>query len=405
MNSEISNPVFEASPSARSDLTDRQLAALDMLLTGASYTAVSTALHIDPKTLYRWRTTDSLFRQTLDQRRRDLFEDTADRFRVNLSSALDVLERQLQDPYVPTSFRAARATLALAQIGKLLHAKPESSHPNPAPHPSMFDVQSSMFDVPAAPPRTQGAPAPLDIPQCPDKNAPSEPAGAVSTSLPTEVPMQVLMNTGGVASTNCCLIADEVAKVAVLFDAPDHTASPLLDEAQKRGWTVTGLWLTHGHFDHLADHAEVTRRFPDAKLLIHKLDEPKLQHPDLQTRLFGLPFTIPARSADAHVADGQRLRIGSIDVQVIHTPGHSPGSVVYYIPQEKLLIGGDLIIGGSVGRTDLPDSDPEQLQASIRKVMQLPPETTLLGGHGAVTTLANERRDNSFVQQALTPSE
>src|SRR5271167_4835449 len=99
--------------------------------------------------------------------------------------------------------------------------------------------------------------------------------------------MIVLTNTGGVAMTNCYLIADELAKVAVLFDAPDHTAAPLLDEAAKRGWDVTGLWLTHGHFDHFADHAVVKERFPKARILLHALDAPKVKDPDAQTRMFG----------------------------------------------------------------------------------------------------------------------
>ena len=213
--------------------------------------------------------------------------------------------------------------------------------------------------------------------------------------------MQILMNTGGVASTNCFLIADEQAREAVLFDAPDHTVGPLLDEATRRGWNVIGLWLTHGHFDHLADHAEVTARFPEARVLIHQLDEPKLQHPAIQTQMFQLPFQIPARSADGYVEDDQQLTIGSIQVRVIHTPGHAPGHVAYHLPNDKVLIGGDLIIGGSVGRTDLPESDHAQLEASIRRVMELPPETQLLGGHGPATTLANERRDNPYVRQAL----
>ena len=201
--------------------------------------------------------------------------------------------------------------------------------------------------------------------------------------------------------TNCFLIADETAKQAVLFDAPDHTTGPLLDEVTKRGWNLIGLWLTHGHFDHFADHAVVKQRFPGAKVLLHALEEAKAQHPDLQTRMFGLPFSIPPVKADGHVTDNQTLKIGSIEVTVIHTPGHAPGHVVYYLPKEQVLVGGDLIIGGSVGRTDLPDSNHRQLEASIRRVMELPGATKLLGGHGPATTLAEERQRNPYVQEAL----
>jgi len=217
--------------------------------------------------------------------------------------------------------------------------------------------------------------------------------------------MIVLTNSGGVAMTNCFLIADESVKKAVLFDAPDHTTEPLLDEVSKRGWDLIGLWLTHGHFDHFADHAIVRKRFPSAQILLHKLEDAKVRQPDLQTRMFGLPFAIPPLKVDAYVQDNQRLQLGKLDVTVMHTPGHAPGHVAYHFPKEQLLVGGDLIIGGSVGRTDLPDSDHIQLGDSIRRVMALPDATRLLGGHGEATTLGQERKQNWFVSEALGLSE
>jgi hydroxyacylglutathione hydrolase len=213
--------------------------------------------------------------------------------------------------------------------------------------------------------------------------------------------MIVSMNTGGVAMTNCYLVADETTMKAVIFDAPDHTVAPLLEEAAKRGWEVIGLWLTHGHFDHYADHAEVKRRFPKAQILIHELDAAKAKNPERQIRMFGLPFAIPPVHADAFVVDKQVLQFGSAEVHVIHTPGHAPGHVCYHLPAAKLLIGGDLIIGGSVGRTDLPDSNHAALEDSVRRIMQLPGETQLLGGHGEVSTLDEEREHNPFVAGML----
>ncbi len=213
--------------------------------------------------------------------------------------------------------------------------------------------------------------------------------------------MLVLTNTGGIAATNCFLIADETTKQAVIFDAPDHPVGRLLMEASRQGWEVTGLWLTHGHFDHFADHGEVKSKFPGARILIHKEDELKARHPEVQTRLFGLPLVIQPLRADAYVTDEQLLRIGNIPVTVIHTPGHSPGHVCYHLQSEQMLIGGDLIIGGSVGRTDLPDSNHSKLEASIRRVMQLSPATRLLGGHGEPTTLGYEREHNPFVQEIV----
>ena len=181
--------------------------------------------------------------------------------------------------------------------------------------------------------------------------------------------MQILTNTGGIAATNCYLIADADRGKAVLFDAPDHTTAPLLQEAEKRNWEIVGLWLTHGHFDHVADHAVVTKRFPKARVLIHRLDEPKLIDPT--TRMFSLPFVIPPLRADKYVEDGQALKIGALEVIAIHTPGHSPGHVAYHFPRQNILIGGDLIMMNSVGRTDFPDSNFGQLQESLRRVMKL----------------------------------
>lgn len=211
--------------------------------------------------------------------------------------------------------------------------------------------------------------------------------------------MIILTHGGGIASTNCFAIADETTGQAVLFDAPDHTVEPLLDELQKRNLKVVGLWLTHGHFDHVADHEVVTRRFPEARVLIHPLDEPKLQNP--RATMFALPFVIPPRSADGHVHDGDTLRFGPFEVEVIHTPGHAPGHVMYYFAKEGILVGGDLIIMDAIGRTDLPDSDHAALERSVRRIMQLPDETKLLPGHGEVTTLGEQREVNRYVQQIL----
>jgi hydroxyacylglutathione hydrolase len=210
--------------------------------------------------------------------------------------------------------------------------------------------------------------------------------------------MQILTQTGGLFSTNCYLIADENSKQAVLFDAPDHTIAPLLEEVKNRGYDLIGLWLTHGHVDHIADHAAVTAAFSSAKLLMHNLDVPMLRNP---SAMFPLPFTIPPRDPDELIEDGRQLKIGSLTVEVIHTPGHSPGHVMYHFPNEKILVGGDLIICGAVGRTDLPLCNERHLIESIRKVMRLPGQTRLLPGHCAESTLDEERQNNAFVRAVL----
>ena len=210
--------------------------------------------------------------------------------------------------------------------------------------------------------------------------------------------MKIIGNTGGVFATTSYLVVDEPTKQAVVFDAPDHTTAPLLDLAQQNGWDVVGLWLTHGHIDHIADHAVVTGRFPSAKVLIHPSDEPKLQNP---RSMYALPFETAARSADGYLSDGQVLHIGPNPVRVIHTPGHSPGHVGFHLETEDVLIGGDLILMGAVGRTDFPDCSFTDLQASLRRVMQLPPRTQLLPGHGHPSTLADEAAENPYVREAI----
>lgn len=211
--------------------------------------------------------------------------------------------------------------------------------------------------------------------------------------------MQIAMAGGGIASTNCYLLADEDSKQAVIVDAPDNTVQNLLDHAKQSGWQVVALWLTHGHFDHIADHAVVTAAFPDAKVLIHTLDHHKLQNPG--SRMFVLPFTIPPRDADGLLEDGATVSVGTYHFKVIHTPGHSPGHVCFHCESENLLIGGDLIICGAVGRTDLPDANQSHLDESIRKIMKLPAETRLLPGHGDVGTLRDELTTNPYVRAAI----
>ena len=212
--------------------------------------------------------------------------------------------------------------------------------------------------------------------------------------------MKIIAHTGGIASTNCYLVIDDTTGDCVLFDAPDHTVSPLLDQVTRQGLNLVGLWLTHGHFDHLADHKVVKDRFPEARVLIHPLDEQKLLRPG--SRLFQLPFEIPPGKPDQLVSEGEKLKLGTLDVNVLHTPGHSPGHVCYHFPTEGVLVGGDLIIGGSGGRAALPDSRFGGLQASISKGRALPGSTRLLPGHADAGTLDDERAINPIVARILS---
>lgn len=210
--------------------------------------------------------------------------------------------------------------------------------------------------------------------------------------------MKIISNTGGVFATSSYLVIDEDSKTAVIFDAPNDTTAPLLQAAADRRVKIVGLWLTHGHIDHIADHAVVTSHSPDAKVLIHQLDERKLQNPN---SMYPVPFRTASRNADGYLTDGQTLLIGKHEVKVIHTPGHSPGHVAFHIPSEKILIGGDLILMGAVGRTDFPDCSFKDLQASLRRIMLLPGDTHLLPGHGHTSLLSEEKETNPYVQEAM----
>jgi hydroxyacylglutathione hydrolase len=207
--------------------------------------------------------------------------------------------------------------------------------------------------------------------------------------------MKIHQNTGGLAATNAYLIADEKAGKAVLIDAPQNTILALIKLARHEGWDIPLLLLTHGHWDHISDHKIYTNHYPHGKVLIHQLDEPKLQRPGSQ--MYQLPYQIEARSADGYLVDGDVIKVGTLGLNAIFTPGHSPGHIAFYLEQQKLLVAGDLLFAGSIGRTDLPDSDPQAMRESLQRAMALPDETVVRPGHGPATNIGTERRSNPFL--------
>ena len=151
-------PVGAPSVASPPDLTDRQLAAIDLILSGRTATDAAEALGIDRRTIYRWRTEDPAFRQRLDQLRRQRCDEAADHLSASLSQALAVFDRHLKDLYAPICFRAARAVLTLAQIGKLLNPEP-LPHPDPHPHPQA----NAGAKRSAAPDPSPGSPSPGSV--------------------------------------------------------------------------------------------------------------------------------------------------------------------------------------------------------------------------------------------------
>jgi hydroxyacylglutathione hydrolase len=209
--------------------------------------------------------------------------------------------------------------------------------------------------------------------------------------------MKIHMNAGGLAETNAYLVVDEATRAAAIIDAPEGTTADLLALAKAQHYDVQYLLLTHGHWDHISDHKVVTDAFPQAKVLIHPLEEPRLIHP--ASLLFELPYFIEPRKADGYIEDGQKIHIGHISLSAMLTPGHAAGHLVFYSSEHAVLFAGDLLMAGAVGRYDLPDGDIETLKKSLKRIMALPDHTEVLSGHGPGTLIGNERAHNPFLRQ------
>ena len=174
---------------------------------------------------------------------------------------------------------------------------------------------------------------------------------------------------------------------------------------ESAGLRVRHLLLTHGHLDHVFGCAHFARRFPDADhggWQLHPADGPLLANAVVQGELYGVRVDAPPPAA-RDLAAGDEVALGDVALRVLHVPGHSPGSVAFHAPgpdgQPGVLVGGDVLFRGSIGRTDLWQGDLDTLLASIRReVLTLPDGTTVLSGHGPATTVGVERRTNPFLR-------
>ena len=199
--------------------------------------------------------------------------------------------------------------------------------------------------------------------------------------------------TVGPVMTNCYIIACEDTKEAAVID-PGGDAKRILDTVQRMGVEVVYVLNTHGHFDHtLVNDAviEVT----GAPLAIHEADAPMLTMGG-GAAWFGMKGS--KSSADVLLHEGDTLKVGNLQLQVLHVPGHSPGGVAFYIASEGVVFSGDALFNMGIGRTDLPGGDYEELITSIQtKLFALPGETVVYSGHGPATTIARERAGNPFL--------
>lgn len=198
--------------------------------------------------------------------------------------------------------------------------------------------------------------------------------------------MQIETFPTGPLPTNAYLVADEETNDAWIIDAPPDSAAVVLAEVTKRGYTVTLLINTHGHWDHIADNAAL-QAGTNAPLLIHEADEPMIRAPGRMGNY--LPNITPT-AADRYLNDGDMLHLGRYIFTVWHTPGHSPGGVVLYEPTTNTLIGGDTLFPNGHGRIDIPGADRQAMHRSLVRLATLPPETTVYPGHGDPTTIGAE---------------
>jgi glyoxylase-like metal-dependent hydrolase (beta-lactamase superfamily II) len=208
--------------------------------------------------------------------------------------------------------------------------------------------------------------------------------------------LEIVNFTLGPAQTNAYLIADPSSGDAVVID-PSWDGHIILAEALARGWRIAHLWYTHAHFDHIGGAAAIADALNPLPLVaLHPADH-VLWRAEGGAPLYGFRID-PGPEPTIDFAHGQILRLGKTTFEVRHTPGHTLGHVVLYCEKEKLCFCGDLIFQGSVGRTDLPGGDWETLEKSIRsQIYSLPDETRLLPGHGAETSVGEERVHNPYV--------
>lgn len=201
--------------------------------------------------------------------------------------------------------------------------------------------------------------------------------------------------TTGPFAVNTYLVGCGETHQAVIID-PGGDGQRLLAMAEKHQFEVTKLLLTHGHIDHIAGLKEI-QEATGAPIYLHSDDKTIYDTADMQGLFFGLRVRKPPQ-ADESVSEGDRIDIGNSTALVLHTPGHSAGSVCYYLKAEGILFSGDLLFKGSIGRTDLPSGNGRAMMASLNRIVEeCSDETVVYPGHMGITTIGEERRSNPFL--------
>ncbi len=207
--------------------------------------------------------------------------------------------------------------------------------------------------------------------------------------------MDVRTLTVGPFQENCYLVGDGITRDAVLID-PGDEAERLLAAVAQDAWTLRAIWVTHGHVDHVGGIAAV-KRAVDVPVYLHPADRPLYDRAAAQGAQFGLRVETPP-PPEHPLAEGDVMTVGNLSFGVIHVPGHAPGHVAFV--GHGAVFGGDCLFAGSIGRTDLPLSDPPALARSLERFAGLPEQTVVYPGHGPATTIREELRSNPFLTGA-----
>lgn len=200
----------------------------------------------------------------------------------------------------------------------------------------------------------------------------------------------------GPLEVNCFIVADEGSKKAMVVD-PGDEPDRIMDAIKNNDFVVEYIICTHGHFDHVGAVSDLKKE-TDAKVLIHN-DELEIYNAAKDMAAFWGYDLDPLPDPDILVKEGESIKIGDLSFKVIHTPGHSPGGICLY--GEGIVITGDTLFAGSVGRTDFHGGDMNRLKESFKRLMSLPENTRVLPGHGPETTIGREKRENMFSDELL----
>src|SRR5262245_45272942 len=197
----------------------------------------------------------------------------------------------------------------------------------------------------------------------------------------------------GLLGCNCTILGDPETKDAIVIDPGDEPLR-VLDRVTAHGLKPTSILITHTHIDHVGGNHDVRAR-TGAKLMLHEKDVPLYDNLRVQADwIGGMPTPIRAE-VDDHIAQGDIVKLGAHDVTVLHTPGHTPGSCCFYFEKGSLLLAGDTLFAGGIGRTDLWGGDFDtEIRSIEEKLMALPGGTRVIAGHGPETTIRAERDTN-----------